>query len=584
MENKYYTAERNVQIVISLLKAHGIKKVIASPGTTNMTFVGSIQQDPWFEIYSSVDERSAAYIACGLAEETGEAVVLSCTGATASRNYMSGLTEAYYRKLPVLAITSHRGEHNIGHLIDQQIDRRQIPNDVALLSVTIPMVDSAEDEKLCTIEANKAILELTHNGGGPVHINLYTRYTKDFSVKTLPATRVIRRYNIENSVMPELPKSNIAIFIGSHKVFDHETVSAIEAFCEANNAFVICDHTSGYKGKYKIPMALVIGQKYYRSPFKNINLLIHLGEVSGDAFGRAINPTQVWRVSEDGALRDMFGTLTNVFEMSEIGFFKHYCSEHYTPNVGRYNACLTEYNEILSAIPQLPFGNIWIAQQIHNMLPNGCELHLGILNSLRSWNFFQIDDSIRTNCNVGGFGIDGGLSSLVGASLANPNRLYFGVFGDLAFFYDMNVMGNRHVGNNVRILLVNNGKGNEFRLSMHPCNQFGDDADEFMAAAGHYGNKSKSLVKHFAEDLGYLYLTASNKDEFQKVVERFVDPKINCSIVFEVFTDMNDERDALDQLLMSKKDPKVEMQLKVYDAVQGTLLETMMDKAKKILR
>ena len=110
MESKFkYTNERNVQIVIALLKAHGIHRVIASPGTTNMTFVVSIENDPWFQVWSSVDERSAAYLACGMAAETGEPVVISCTGATASRNYMPGLTEAYYRKLPVLAITSSGG-------------------------------------------------------------------------------------------------------------------------------------------------------------------------------------------------------------------------------------------------------------------------------------------------------------------------------------------------------------------------------------------------------------------------------------------------------------------------------------------
>ena len=96
----YYTNEKNAQIVISLLKQHGIKKVVVSPGATNVTFVGSVQQDPFFEIYSSVDERSAAYIACGLSAESGVPVVLSCTGATASRNYLPGLTEAFYRKLP----------------------------------------------------------------------------------------------------------------------------------------------------------------------------------------------------------------------------------------------------------------------------------------------------------------------------------------------------------------------------------------------------------------------------------------------------------------------------------------------------
>ena len=101
-----YTVERNVQILISLLKAHGVKRIVASPGTTNITLVGSLQQDSYFSIYSSFDERSAAYLACGLAAESGEPVALSCTGATASRNYVSGLTEAYYRNLPVLAITS----------------------------------------------------------------------------------------------------------------------------------------------------------------------------------------------------------------------------------------------------------------------------------------------------------------------------------------------------------------------------------------------------------------------------------------------------------------------------------------------
>ena len=52
-----YTNERNVQIVIALMKEHGIRRVIASPGTTNITFVGSIQQDAFFEIWSAADER-----------------------------------------------------------------------------------------------------------------------------------------------------------------------------------------------------------------------------------------------------------------------------------------------------------------------------------------------------------------------------------------------------------------------------------------------------------------------------------------------------------------------------------------------
>ena len=485
--NKYYTDERNVQIVISLLKAHGIRKVIASPGTTNMTFVGSIQNDPFFEIYSVVDERSAAYMACGMAAESGEPVVLSCTGATASRNYMSGLTEAYYRKLPVLAITSHRGDFHIGHLKDQQIDRRSRPADIAVESVTIPLVKDEGDARFCEIEGNKAILALRQNGGGPVHINMFTAYSRNFTVKTLPEIRVIRRYNIN----------------------------------DVHDAVVFCDHTSGYDGAYKIIWGLVACQRQCKSELSKIDTLIHLGEIPGSVY-IGLAPKKVWRVSEDGALRDLFGKLTDVFQMSELLFFKAY-SDGEGGKMRYLQACKEEYQKIYELVPDLPFGNIWIAKNISDKLPS-CELHFGILNSLRSWSFFNISQGIYGNCNVGGYGIDGGISSMIGASLASSEKLFIGIFGDLAFFYDMNSLGNRHVGKNMRIMLINNGRGTEFRNYGHPCYPYGESADEFMAAAGHFGNKSLQLVRHYAEDLGYKYITASNKEEFNAVYKDFLSP------------------------------------------------------------
>ena len=115
--NAFFTSARNAQIVIYLLKAHNIRKVIASPGTQNMSLVTSMQRDSFFEMYSAPDERSAAYMACGLSSESGEPVVLSCTGATASRNYVPGLTEAFYRHLPVIAITSTERINKVGQNI-----------------------------------------------------------------------------------------------------------------------------------------------------------------------------------------------------------------------------------------------------------------------------------------------------------------------------------------------------------------------------------------------------------------------------------------------------------------------------------
>ena len=170
----FYTDEKNTQIVLGLLKKHGIRKVIASPGTTNIRLIASMQQDSFFEMYSAPDERSAAYMACAMAAESNEAVVLSCTGATASRNYIPGLTEAFYRKLPVLAITSTQHTGRIGQNIAQVLDRSVVLKDMVKLSVHVPTCHTGEDIWSCNVLVNKAILELNHKGGGPVHINLET--------------------------------------------------------------------------------------------------------------------------------------------------------------------------------------------------------------------------------------------------------------------------------------------------------------------------------------------------------------------------------------------------------------------------
>ena len=548
MENKYYTSERAQQIILAQLKARGIRKVIASPGTTNITLVASMQHDPFFEMYSCVDERSAAYMACGLAEESGEPVVLSCTGATASRNYMPGLTEAFYRKLPVIAITSNQGEEKIGHHIPQNIDRRNIPNDISKISVNIPVIRSSTEEWNVHVLVNKALLELTHNGGGPVHINLATTYSTDFSVRELPEPKLIDRISSFRS-LPLITGDRVAVFIGSHSAFDSQLEAALDAFCASHNAVVFCDHTSGYKGKYRVLYSLIGGQSRYMSNCMDIDLLVHLGEVSGDYYTLGLRPKEVWRVNEDGELRDTFRALRYVFEMSELAFLKNYTID--CANRDTYlSECLGEYDWAYSQIPDLPFGNIWIAKTLAPSIPANSVIHLGILNTLRSWNFFEIPKTVRSYCNVGGFGIDGDISALVGASLANPEKLYFGVLGDLAFFYDMNVLGNHHLPNNVRILLLNNGRGTEFRNYGHMGHMSGEEGDQYIAAAGHFGNKSKDLVRHYAEDLGFDYISADCKESFLKYSALFMAPQITSRpILFEVFTESSDESLALEYIL-----------------------------------
>lgn len=588
MEQKYYTVERGQQILISLLKQNGIRKIIASPGNTNVTFVGSVQNDPFFEVYSSVDERSAAYMAVGMAEETGEAIVLSCTGATASRNYIPGLTEAFYRKLPILAVTATQNENRIGHMIPQMMDRSQQLKDMVVHSEHVPVPRDENDEWDATIRLNRAVLALRHRGGGPVHINLATDYNKDFSVKELPVAHCIRRYMLWDE-FPKLPMGRIGICVGNHLPWTVKQKEAVDRFCSAYGAVVFCEHCSNYEGKYRVNLGIVNQQEMYSKDEFATDLLIHIGEVSGYGNGGCAKTKVVWRINEDGELRDPMHKLANVFEVREEDFFNRYADmaegseEQRVKGKAWLESCHKSYDRLHSLIPELPLSNLWMAMNTAHRLPQDCVLHVGILNSLRAWTLFDTPQSVQGQSfvNTGGFGIDGCMSSMIGGSAARPDKLHFLVIGDLAFFYDLNAMGNRHVGNNVRILLVNNGKGTEFRNYNHFAARFGDEADRFMAAAGHYGNKSHLLVKHYAEDLGFDYMQASTKEEYLSHIDRFLTPTITDKpMLLEVFTNNEDESDALKQINHLIEDSKS----KLKTIVKSVLPEGAVDMIKKMVK
>ena len=557
MENHFYTNERNHQILISLLKAHGIRYVVASPGTTNSVFIGSIQNDSFFQIFSAVDERSASYIANGLILKTGEPVIISCTGATAARNYMSGATEAYYSKLPLLVITSSQPSNRIGHLNPQVTDRTSPPNDVCKLSVEMPLVNNNDDERECEVQCNRALLELKRNGGGPVHINLITSYRYSektaLTCKELPSVRIIRRYSQTDDV-PSMPQGKVAIFVGMHKIWSQSLVEEVERFCSSNNAIVLADHPSNFNGKYKIPYPLVINQSSINKankPAYEVDLLIHIGEVTGEEGAvRMIHSKQTWRVSPDGEIRDTFKNLTAVFEMSEEDFFTTYSNDDHF-NDSYYKECKEVYEELLvkrnAAQETMPLSNPWIAGVIANKIPDHSSVVLAILNTLRTWNYATFKESVSVFCPLGGFGIDGATSLALGVALADKNKLCFCVTGDLAFFYDLNSLGNRNLSSNLRILLVNNGCGVEFKKTYAMAYRLlGDEVDEYVAAARHNGNKSGELIKHFSIDLGFEYLSASSKLEFERAYSRFVTPvATEKPMVFEVFVNADDECEAL---------------------------------------
>lgn len=540
-----YTILENARIVLALLKKHNIRHIVLSPGGSNIPIVQGCQQDPFFKCYSVVDERSAMYFAIGLYLQTGEIIATSCTSAQATRNYLPGLTEAYYKQVPILAITMSKHPKFLGQEYMQCPIQTSLPVDSVKKSFSLPRISNEHDRELCIRTANEAILELTHHSNGPVQLNIeeLDNETWKFDEKTLtlPEVRVIRRIHYWETFQPgELIGKKILLLIGEHRPFSVDEVSAIERFSRSHDVFIYGNHISNYHGDYALnanPLIATITASLFQKEYRP-DLVITIGGLTGDyAVFNAIRNTpnsvvEHWRVSTDGNVVDTYGKLTRVYECNIIDFFTRMSldkeSEHSYYAKWKEGISKIDYNI------DVPLSNLYIALSLSNRIPSGSILNLAILNSLRVWNYMQIPSTVKAFSNVAAFGIDGCMSTLLGESMETEN-LSFHITGDLAFYYDMNALGIRHINNNVRILLCNNNGGMEFKFGALVKKT---DVGSYIAADNHFKDS-----EGWAKTNDFLYISVRTKEELENAIPLFI-ASSDKPILMEVFTTPDDEREA----------------------------------------
>lgn len=537
-----YTILENARIVISLLKAHNINQIVLSPGGSNIPIVQAVQQDPFFKCYSVVDERSAMYFAIGLYLKTGKPVATSCTTANATRNYVPGLTEAFYKHVPILAITMSKHPMYLSQEYMQCPIQTSLPVDCVKKSYSLPRINDENDRAMCIRIANEAILELSHHGMGPVQLNIEEIDSETWQFDNhalLPDVRVIKRY-YKFTDKNYLINKKVMLLIGEHIPFTEEETLLIDLFCESYNVFVYVNHLSNFHGKYAVNANLLLtgmSKEIFEAELEP-DILITIGGITGDyaiygklfCFGKG--KFEHWRISEDGNVVDTYNKLTRIYQCDLKSFFEKI--ENVSNFDHTYYAKWKELSEKLDRNMELPFSNFYAAQQLHERIPNNSCMNFSILNSLRSWLYFDIDPSIKCFSNVASFGIDGCMSTFLGESVVS-DELCFLIVGDLSFYYDMNAIGIRHIKNNVRILLINNNGGVEFKLGNL---QHRTDVASFIAADNHFKNS-----KGWAETQGFKYIEAHNKEEFNSHINEFVSPN-KSPIIFELFTTPDDEKAA----------------------------------------
>ena len=540
-----YTVLENARLVLSLLKKHNIRYIVLSPGGSNIPIVQGVQQDPFFKCYSVVDERSAMYFAIGLYLQTGEIVATSCTSAQATRNYVPGLTEAFYKHVPILAITMSKHPRFLGQDYMQCPIQTSLPVDAVKKSFSLPCINTEHDREQCIRVANEAILELTHHGNGPVQLNIEgldsDTWVFDDSIKELPSIRSIKKYKYwEICDTNDLKDKRIMILIGEHMPFSETEKTAIKEFCDSYDAFVYVNHTSNYDGGYSLKAFPLVGSMSINIFEKQFipDIVISIGGLTGDyyiynlLFKTPNNSFEHWRVDEDGRVVDTYGKLTRIFEMRIVDFFSQLKREETS-----FHNYWEKWKSALDNIRydfDIPLSNLYTAIELSKIIPKGSNMNFAILNSLRVWSLVNIVNPIKAFSNLAAFGIDGCMSTSFGESVESDS-LNFLITGDLAFFYDMNALGIRHLKNNIRVLLCNNNGGMEFKFGKLV---YQTDVGSYISADNHFKN-----AEGWARTNNFDYISIHTKEELIEHLYRFVSPS-DKPILMEIFTTPQNEREA----------------------------------------
>ena len=533
-----YSNLKNVQILVAGLKAFGIRRAVVSPGNSHNAIVRSIEEDGFFTTNSVVDERSAAFFACGLAQELREPVALLCTAGTAASNYLTGVTEAARRGLPLVVITGDKHPYYLGQGEDQQIDARAIFTNVVRDSVLLPICRDVKDEWYCERLVNQALLELDHHGTGPVQIDVPIEdgmfaVGPSFTTRELPSFKKIERVD---------PLSGDDAWERAFRSLEGKRVLVMYGQdYPGSGADPLLDEIAG---KYDVAVSVDKLSNVHASCCVETQTAFYAGSsadglVPDVIISLAGNPAtqykfqvknkgaESWLVLPEGEVRDYYRGLTRVFECGHVEFLRRMARADVAPTKGSY---LSDWRRAVSVkpAPEFSWSELYSISRLMPVIPAGSILNLANSSTVRLAQYFDLDPSVAVYCNRGVNGIDGCMSAFVGQSAAHDGMSFL-IIGDLTFFYDMNALWNRYVGRNVRIMLVNNGGAALFHFNQGRRAYPGIDEN---VAASH-----SVEAGGWVESLGIRYARADSKESFEASLPAFVDPSAEGPMVLECVTD-----------------------------------------------
>lgn len=567
------------QTVIQLCKAKKIKHIVISPGSRNAPLTIGFTNDSFFNCYSIVDERCAAFFALGIAQQLQEPTAVVCTSGSALLNYYPAVSEAFYSNIPLVVLSADRPKHLIDIGDGQTINQRNVFQNHIVYSANLkldlkdeknipeneelPILKNLEDkfERLLGLqkdiqtyneeELNEA-LNIAIFKKGPVHINipldepLYeTVKSPNVSPKIVDIAK--KPNEIEDYVLKvcledwnEASKKMILVGVNYPNTIDKQWLNELAS---DDSVMVFTETTSNLHHSSFFPSIDQLIAPLSESEQKELqpDILVTFGGLIVSKkikqLLRKFKPKQHWHIDSKMAY-DTFFCLNNHIETTPNTFFQDFLPKitHYVKSDYKSvwhtikNKRLKKHQDYLATSP---FSDFTVFYTILKTIPNQYVVQVGNSSAIRYTQLFNINKTLEIYCNRGTSGIDGCTSTAIGCAVVSKKPTVL-ISGDLSFLYDSNALWNNYIPKSFRIIVVNNSGGGIFRIL--PGHKNTENFDTFFETNHTY--TAKNLCKMY----GFVYKSASDEGSLKLALKSFyIDD--NQPKLLEIFTPkpINDE-------------------------------------------
>lgn len=468
---------------------NGVRDVVLSPGSRSTPLALLFAENPEISIYLDIDERSAGFLALGLAKAKKKPVALLCTSGTATANYYPAIIEAFYARVPMIILTADRPYElqNVG--APQTIGQAGMYGGHVkrFIEMDVPESDTSMLQHTRIVGARAVSLAVTQPCG-PVHLNFPLREP------LLPNMTDAANYRQQG-------KAAVSIHRGTLALASSESHSLAETIQKAKKGVIICGQIESVGMREAVTaFAERLGFPILADPLSQLrcgsrtrsniiecydsflrdeqaasllqpDLVIRFGPMPvSKALMLWLRKQKAAHFVIDGGLgwRDPSATATEMVYCDEERFCRDMIDllpkNENRDWLGLWRSINEASKAALLSIRDenvLSEGKTFI--QISDLLPDHSCLFVGNSMPIRELDtfLFACSRDVHVYANRGANGIDGVVSTAVGVSLVRKNTVL--AIGDLSFFHDMNgLLAAKQNHANLTIILINNDGGGIF--------------------------------------------------------------------------------------------------------------------------